>query len=260
MNCKICNSEVNPLHKGFILNKYEVQYFHCESCGFTQTEEPYWLEEAYSDAISVSDTGVMARNLYLSKLSKVILSITSPKIGKFLDFGGGYGIFTRMMRDKGFDFYWYDKFASNLVARGFEGTTDGSVKYNAVTSFENFEHLLNPLEDIEKMLSISDMVLFSTELMPKNLPKTDEWWYYCLEHGQHISIFSYESLAYIADKNGFYFVSDARSVHMFCKKKISPKIFIFSKIMARLGLDKLMYNKSKTVDDMNKMIEKMKLK
>jgi len=260
LNCNICNCVAKPLYKGFILNKYEVQYFHCESCGFTQTEEPYWLEEAYSDAISVSDTGVMARNLYLAKLSKIILSVISIRKGKFLDFGGGYGIFTRMMRDRGFDFYWYDKFATNLVARGFEGNTSGKVKYDAVTSFENFEHLLNPLEDIEKMLSISDMVLFSTELMPQNLPKTDEWWYYCLEHGQHISIFSYESLSYIAEKYGFYFVSDAKNIHMFCKKKVSPKIFFLAKLMARLGLDKLIYNKSKTVQDMNDMIQEMKLK
>lgn len=258
MKCKICDSESKALYKGFILNKYEVQYFNCTRCGFTQTQEPYWLEEAYSDAISVSDTGVMKRNQFLSALSKAILAMVTAKNGKYLDFGGGYGIFTRMMRDNGFDFFWYDKYASNLLARGFEGSVDTTIRYDAVTSFENFEHLLHPLEDIEKMLSLSDTVLFSTILMPKDLPKPTQWWYYCLEHGQHISIFSKKSLEFIADKNGYNFISDGQGLHMFSKNKISSKIFLLAKIIARLGLDKLIFKKSKTVDDMHLMIGKMK--
>lgn len=257
MKCNICNSTIAPIYKGFILNKYEIQYYHCEECGFTQTEEPYWLEEAYSDAISVSDTGVMSRNTMLAKSSKVILSLLSDTNGKFLDFGGGYGIFTRMMRDYGFDFYWYDKFANNLVARGFEGTVDMGMKYEAVTSFENFEHLLAPLEDIEKMLSLSDTVLFSTELMPTELPEPNKWWYYCLEHGQHISIFSKKSLEYIAQKNGFNFVSNGSSLHLFSKKDVSSKIFFITKIILKLGLDRFIKYKSKTNNDMLLMIKKM---
>jgi hypothetical protein len=29
--------------------------------------------------------------------------------GNFLDFGGGYGVFTRWMRDEGYDFFHYDQ-------------------------------------------------------------------------------------------------------------------------------------------------------
>lgn len=38
----------------------------------------------------------------------------------FLDYGGGYGIFTRMMRVLGYDWAGYDKFAKNLAAQRFE--------------------------------------------------------------------------------------------------------------------------------------------
>lgn len=260
MKCKICNSSSEPIHKGYVLNKYKIQYYHCDKCGFTQTEEPYWLEEAYSDAISISDTGVMARNSLLSCMTKIILSFISDKQGKFLDFGGGYGIFTRLMRDIGFDFYWYDKYATNLVARGFEGKINSNDRYEAVTSFENFEHLLNPIEDIEIMLGLSDVLLFSTELMPEDLPEPDKWWYYCLEHGQHISIFSKKSLEFIAKKNGFNFITDGKQLHVFTKNKVSSKIFLMVKMIMKFRLDALFNNGSKTNSDMLDMIKEMELK
>jgi len=50
-----------------ILNKYTIDYFHCPNCGFLQTQEPFWLDEAYKDPINISDTGYLSRNIYLSK-------------------------------------------------------------------------------------------------------------------------------------------------------------------------------------------------
>jgi hypothetical protein len=224
-----------------------------------QTETPYWLDEAYSDAISLSDTGVMVRNNYFAKVSKVILSMICNKNSKFLDFGGGYGIFTRLMRDNGFDFYWYDKYATNLLARGFEGSLDG-VKYDAITSFENFEHFLNPLDEIKTMLSVCDTILFSTELLPKTIPSPNEWWYYCLEHGQHISIFSLETLMYIAKQNNLYFATNGSNLHIFSKKHIPSKIFKLEKIIRKLGFSRFFGASSKTVSDMYSMINKMQQK
>jgi hypothetical protein len=92
-----------------ILNKYDIKYYHCVNCGFLQTEESYWLNEAYDESINISDTGIMSRNIHLSKITTLILYFFFDKNNKFLDFAGGYGIFTRLMRDIGFDFYWSDK-------------------------------------------------------------------------------------------------------------------------------------------------------
>lgn len=256
MKCKICEEKSEYVFNAKILNNHEIEYFKCSSCGFVQTEAPYWLEEAYSDAISVSDTGLMVRNNDFAKSSSIIFSLLAIKSGSFLDYGGGYGIFTRLMRDKGFDFFWYDKYATNLLARGFEGDILNK-KYEAVTSFENFEHFENPMEDIEKIFSLTDTVLFSTELVPDTTPKPNEWWYYCLEHGQHISLFSKSSLEYIANKYNYNLISNNSNLHIFSKKKISNKIFPFEKIVKKLKLDKFFNQPSKTNDDMNKMINKM---
>lgn len=259
MNCKICRSESKRFDKGQILNKYDIEYFQCSNCGFVQTEKPYWLEESYQEAISFSDVGLISRNLMFSKLSKIILSILVNKKSNFLDFGGGYGVFTRLMRDDGFNYYWYDKFAKNYFAAGFEGEILNK-KYEAVTSFENFEHFENPLEDIEKIFTLTDFVLFSTDLISIPAPKINSWWYYCLEHGQHVSLFSKKSLEYIARKYEYKLISNNKNIHILSKKKFNSNIFIIEKIIRTLGFDRFLNQNSKTYTDMTKIISKFKKK
>ncbi len=53
-----------------------------------------------------------------------------------------------MMRDIGFDFYWNDIYADNLLARGFELNNLESLE--VITALECFEHFLNPIEEFEK--------------------------------------------------------------------------------------------------------------
>ena len=64
MQCKICSSKMNTFNMAIILNKYNVQYYRCYNCGYICTEEPYWLEEAYSSAIANTDIGLISRNVY----------------------------------------------------------------------------------------------------------------------------------------------------------------------------------------------------
>lgn len=119
MICKICGSITKSIFSAKIIKKYQVDYFNCEYCGFLQTEEPYWLEEAYNEVINISDTGILKRNLDLMKAVSILIYFLFNKDAQFLDFAGGYGTFTRLMRDIGFDYY-YDKYSKNLFARGFE--------------------------------------------------------------------------------------------------------------------------------------------
>lgn len=257
INCKICNSKSKKIHNGKILDKYIINYYQCTNCGFVQTEEPYWLNESYEDAISLSDTGIVSRNLSLSKLATIIISIYLNKKGEFLDYGGGYGIFTRLMRDNGFNYFWYDKHAENLVARGFEGEIINK-KYDGITSFENFEHFEHPLKEIERIFSLTDFVLFSTDLISVPAPKTEKWWYYCLEHGQHVSLFSNKSLQYIANKYHYNLISNGTNIHIFSKRKINPIIFKIEKVIRKLGLGNLFVKNPLINSDMKKMINKMK--
>ena len=179
-NCKICNSQTNKIFNTKILKKYDVDYFQCTTCNFVQTERAYWLEESYRNPMNLSDTGIILRNRRSSRIVTSIIFLFFNKNFKFLDYAGGYGVFTRIMRDKGFDFYWDDPYTKNVLSRGFEKKQNQ--KFDVVTTFESFEHFDNPLHEIEKIFEISKNVIFSTELIPTKLPHPDEWWYYGREH------------------------------------------------------------------------------
>lgn len=198
MKCKICNSESALFDKAVVLEKHEIHYYRCPHCGFVQTEDPYWLSEAYSDAIADSDIGLIARNIYLSNTLNTILKILNPT-SQILDYGGGYGMFVRMMRDKGWDFEWYDEYCQNLFAKGHEMSHE---HYDVITSFEMLEHLPNPMEMFERLFSLSDTLICTTEIIPHHPPKIKEWWYYATESGQHIAFYTKESLQVVANKFG----------------------------------------------------------
>ncbi len=212
--CNICDFDVKYFSDAILLGKYPIKYYRCLNCGYVQTEEPYWLEEAYSRPINISDTGIMNRNINNARIVSAILKLCFNSNGKFADYGGGYGIFVRLMRDRGFDFYRDDKYCSNLFANGFDVADSGANRFELVTSFEVFEHFVSPSEELQKLLRKSDSILFTTEIMPDNQPQPSEWWYYGLDHGQHISFYTRKALQCLADKFGLNYYH-RNNIHLF---------------------------------------------
>jgi len=236
--CRICASPTLFFAKATILNKYEVSYFRCGTCGFMQTEEPFWHQESCAEAINSTDVGLVSRNFAAAKVSKAIISAFFDTNGSFVDYGGGYGMFVRLMRDRGFDFYWFDEHCINLFAQGLKHQPGQSGTYEILTAFEVFEHLTDPLAEISKMLHLSKNILFTTKLIPDNPPVPGDWWYYGLEHGQHISFFTVRSFRIIARKFGLYFYTNGQSWHLLSEKKISQPLFnIISRYKAAAFLD-----------------------
>ncbi|HCT84361.1 MAG: methyltransferase type 11 [Candidatus Margulisiibacteriota bacterium] len=225
MKCKICYNESTYIFSSILLNKHNVSYFFCPFCNFLQTEEPYWLEESYNEAINKSDTGIFERNFYYREKTAILIYHFFDKNKKFLEYAGGYGILTRLMRDIGFDFYWSDKYSKNLFGRGFEFNETHS-NIELITTFESFEHFDEPIKEIETMLAISDSVFFSTELLPSPIPQPDNWWYYGLDHGQHISFYSIKTLNYLAQKYNLNLYTNKNNFHLLTKNDIKEKYFI----------------------------------
>ncbi len=252
MKCKICGEAASMAFISKVMNKYDVKYFKCRTCGFLFTEEPFWLNEAYKTPINIYDTGIMTRNIYFSKIVSAFIYFCLDKDAKFLDYAGGYGIFTRLMRDIGFDYYWYDDFTENLIARGFEMRTEHGM-YELLTAFEVLEHFTNPKVEIEKMLSKSKNIIFSTIILPEAIPKTN-WWYYGFEHGQHISFYSECTLKTIATyfEMNFYIFNN---LFLMTKKKFNYlKLRLLFNNTARYGLYYLVKSRMKSLTEVDNRI------
>ena len=223
--CIICQNQTTKVFENKILTKYCVDYFLCNNCGFLQTEKPYWIEEAYSDAIATADTGLVLRNQTIQRRLSVLLYLLFGKDGHYVDIAGGTGLLVRMMRDIGFDFYWKDSYCRNIHARGFEFETRLN-PCNSVTAFEVIEHLENPVSFIVDALNQADSktFIFTTELFNGPPPAPDTWWYYTPDTGQHISFYQQKTLQNIANQLGFRFYTSA-GIHMMSEKIISPAIY-----------------------------------
>jgi Methyltransferase domain len=219
VTCRICGSNTTLAFTHAILSRYDCRYYFCDRCGCLQTEEPYWLDEAYSAPIASADTGVLARNLMLVQMTAPVLYFLFDPHGRFLDAAGGYGIFSRLMRDIGFDYYWTDKYSPNLLARGFEAQTG---PYGAVTAFEVLEHLVDPMEFVAELLEGTDTILFTTELF-SGRPPSPQWWYYAFATGQHITFYQKSTLEFIAHRFGMRFYSTG-VLHVWTRKKLNPLV------------------------------------
>lgn len=232
MNCKICSQNVEKIFTRKVLSKYDVSYFRCINCHFIQTEEPFWLEEAYGlGAISALDVGIISRNTFLAKKTEEILDELFPLDKLFpelepfigVDYGGGQGIFVRMMRDMGYNFYRQDLYAENLYTKYFDITDlTKDTHFTILTAFEVFEHLPNPIEEIKKMFDYADILLFSTELQPSDeISEIEKWWYIVPETGQHVSLFNKTTLEKIAKILDVNLYTDSCSLHILSKKPLT---------------------------------------
>ena len=230
--CRVCRMQTEEFFSTVLLQRYSVKYFKCSECGYVQTEEPYWLEEAYNKPINDSDTGMMMRSFWHKNIATTLIYFLFNKKGDFLDYGGGYGVFVRLMRDVGFDFNWQDKHTENLFARGFEFSESENTNVELLTCFEAFEHFVDPLAEMEKLLSISHNILLSTEIIPEPTPSPNDWWYYGTEHGQHIGFFQKKAFEFLASKYNLNFYTNGQNIHLFTEKKLLPSSF---KLMTKVS-------------------------
>ena len=166
--CRCCATDfLTCLFQADLLGK-NISYFECKNCGYVQTEEPTWLQEAYTSVINVSDTGIIARNLLNVSLVLATLAMTGLRKSQVVDYAGGNGFLVRLLRDVGVDALWSDPYCENLVARGFEYVNDKQA--NLVTVFESFEHFVRPMDEMVKILDIAPNILLTTNIF-LNLPQ-----------------------------------------------------------------------------------------
>ena len=254
--CRLCGSNsLNHLFKGQIFC-HDINYYQCKNCSYVQTEKPYWLDKAYSQPINITDTGILQRNFKNHKIIIAALTLINKRNGNTLDNAGGNGLLVRLLRDSGINAYWSDLYCENIFANGFEFKNN---QIDLATAFEAFEHFEYPMLKFTEMFKQSENLLISTNCIPKKIPKPNDWWYYGLEHGQHIGFFNKKSLKYVAKKFNKFLFTDNHSIHLFTKEpKMRLKWFLLKKIskytsLLRIGM------KSKTISDFNLLNDEYKI-
>ena len=247
-SCCICSSDVDTFGAGVVLGAYDIRYFRCSFCGFVQTENPYWLNEAYASPIASLDLGLLGRNFRLAEITRRILTRVLKTSARCLDYGGGYGVFVRLMRDRGVDFSHFDPLAQNLFAQYFTATTDD--QFLLATAFEVLEHLVDPHEHFAKLDQLAPHWLVTTELISDPAPDLNDWWYYLADTGQHISFYTKKSLELLALRYGRRLVSCGNGLHFFTKSK-QPERYIrwLMKNRTSRWFDILIRNKSLLPND-----------
>jgi len=212
--CPICSVTATTYSKARILRKRPTNILCCPSCSFVFLDPVYWLKEAYGSAISPLDVGHISRNGACADYLQTVLDFTTGPDDFFVDYGGGTGLLVRLMRDRGFHFHLLDPYAPNLFAPYF-CVDRGRFSYRALTAVEVFEHLENPVQSVSEMHSLSDCILFTTEVTPTAMPRPSEWSYFGFEHGQHVGFYSSTSLSRLAARFQLTYTRLSSSWHAF---------------------------------------------
>ena len=264
IRCPISQKPMEYVFSETVLGKHLVKYFYCDESGLLKTEHPYWLEEAYREAISDTDTGLVDRNVTNSSMLEAVLECLGIRDGKLLDVAGGYGLLTRLMRDKGFDCYTTDKYCKNLFAKSFE--PDAGFKAEAIFAFEVLEHIENPMQFLSEMFDAYGCrtMMFSTLVFTEKVPPRD-WWYYSFEGGQHISFYQARTLKLLADRLNCNYLMLSPELHLITDKKVSTisRVILTSERLRRLYSRYARFKrqgKGKTWEDHLKMKEQLKAK
>jgi len=219
--CPVCSQPSIPQFESTVLRRHVVSYCYCSSCGYLFAPAAHWLEEAYSSAIAFADTGLVYRNIRLAQFASAFLFLTRQVKGVHLDLAGGTGLFTRLMRDNGFDYYWDDPYAENIHARGF-AYEKSLGKPHSATAFEVLEHLPSPASLFERAFKVMgvETLITSTELYAGHPPDPAQWDYYAFETGQHIGFFQERTLATLARQFDLQFERQG-NIQVFSKRPIN---------------------------------------
>ncbi len=199
--CRLCQAPTTEAFTGTLMSKHRIRYSTCTSCGSLQTEKPYWLDEAYALNPERFDTGKASRtllNFYTIRTLVDILGIRPS--GRCVDFGGGTGLFARLMRDMGYDYYSYDKYGSGEFCAGFSWK-ELSHQVSLVTIFECAEHFDEPAVEWDAIFASNPAFILGTTSLYTG--QGADWHYLSPESGQHIFFYSPASLARIAANRSY---------------------------------------------------------
>lgn len=87
------------------------------------------------------------------------------------------------------------------------------------------------------------------------VPGTEEWYYYGLDHGLHVSFYSLGTLEHLAERFRLNLYSDGRSFHYLTSRKLGKRKFMALLALNRMGYSHVvrLFTGSNIIDDMNRI-------
>jgi hypothetical protein len=167
-------------------------------------DRPSWISEAYAKKDDWSgDTGLVARNILLFfRLAAFFKKLNISYTDAILDYGGGTGLLTRLLRDVGYSVMCFDRYNAPIFVRRFH--THHLQPSKICIASEVFEHMTAPSRDLRELLSVTEIVVFTTELYRG---QGDDWWYLAPDEGQHVFFYSEKALRMFASDMDAYFLN-----------------------------------------------------
>ena len=226
--CPICNSSANMLFSVMVQGENRSELNSCSNCEFAFYPDQNWISKSFSDELNSLDVGAADRTVISADYLSVMLKSQKLSHGKFLDYGGGYGLLSRIMRDRGFNFENFDPFTRQIFpTSGLHMNNSLDQKYDAITLIEVALHFEDPLEEFRRLLQLTNVLFFTAVLTDEKLDH--DWWYLSPETGQHIALFSQKTLATLAEKLGVNLTSDGRFFHIFHRENLTKKARFIAK-------------------------------
>jgi SAM-dependent methyltransferase len=194
-----------------------IYYCLCPACGFCFAPQMYgWSvsefeERVYNDGYQAVDPDYVQVRPEANAASLLKMLPQFPRDLRHLDYGGGGGLLSRILRDAGWDSTSYDPFVD------VETTAESLGAFDLITAYEVFEHVPDVaalMATLTARLKPGGMVLFTTLLSDGQIGAGQRltWWYAAPRNG-HISLFSRRSLAQLTAKYGFQFGSFSDGFH-----------------------------------------------
>ncbi len=256
-SCKVCRSKtrlfdildfgrqcsISPIYPDGLLG-IPVFYHQCEKCGFVFTtffdsfESQHWKEFIYNEDYARIDpdyTGV--RSSRNARVVKAAIGSWWHRDSIGCDYGGGKGYLAERLRKYSLKFDSVDPFDISL-------TTVAPGDYSMVSAFEVIEHFSDPTASFNQLNKLCNkercLLLISTTLIDKKLApgQLSSWWYAAPRNG-HISLYSKQSMEWLAQANNFKYQQVTRGIHLFGRGiDLAPvaRSILFTKVAQKLRL------------------------
>jgi SAM-dependent methyltransferase len=213
---------LDPWGKSAPLTEILVEYYRCPQCQFCFVPEmSKWSfddfeRRIYNESYLDIDPDYLEARPRANAESLVRIFAHTGQTLDHLDYGGGDGLLSDLLRRAGWRSKSYDPFVDRNLRLEELG------RFDFITAFEVFEHVPDPqklMNDISTLLRDEGILLFSTLLNDGCILPDQrlDWWYASPRNG-HISLYSRQSLSILASTHGFQLRSFHAGAHLLWRK------------------------------------------